>query len=55
MTQAENRTAAKAFHQDRERKRREEARAIAVKADLEQLDALRRYLIFDTKTREPSA
>jgi hypothetical protein len=54
MTKAENRAAAKAFHQDRERQRREEWRAQAVAADLEQLDKLRRYLIFDTKAREPA-
>jgi hypothetical protein len=50
MTKTENRAAAKAFHQEQERKRREEARAIAVAADLEQLDRLRRYLI----SREPA-
>jgi hypothetical protein len=54
MTNAENRAAAKAFHQERERQRREEWRAQAVAADLEQLDKLRRYLIFDTKAREPA-
>jgi hypothetical protein len=54
MTKAENRAAAKAFDEDRERKRREEWRAQAVAADLEQLDKLRRYLIFDTKAREPA-
>jgi hypothetical protein len=52
MTKAENRTAAKAFHHERERRRREEWRTRAVAADLEQLDKLRRYLIFDTKARE---
>jgi hypothetical protein len=36
------------------RKRREEWRAQAVAADLDQLDKLRRYLIFDTKAREPA-
>jgi hypothetical protein len=54
LTKAENRAAAKAFHQEQERKRREQARAIAVAADLEQLDALRRYLIFHTKARVPA-
>jgi hypothetical protein len=54
MTKAENRAAAKAFHEERERKRREQARAITVAADLEQLDALRRYLIFQTKARVPA-
>jgi hypothetical protein len=46
MTKAENRAAAKAFHEERERLRREEWRAQAFAADLEQLDKLRRYLIF---------
>jgi hypothetical protein len=54
MTKAENRAAAKAFHEERERLRHEEWRAQAVAADLEQLDKLRRYLIFDTKAREPA-
>jgi hypothetical protein len=54
MTKAENRAAAKAFHEEQKRKRREQARAIAVDADLEQLDALRRYLIFHTKARVPA-
>ena len=39
MTKAENRAAAKAFDEDRERKRREEWRAQAVAADLDQLDS----------------
>jgi hypothetical protein len=55
MTKTENRAAAKAYHQEREQRRREEARAAAVAADLEQLRALRDYLIFHTKTREPAA
>ncbi len=54
MTKAENFAAAKAFHAERERQRREEWRAQALAADLEQLDKLRRYLIFDTKAREPA-
>jgi hypothetical protein len=54
MTKAENRAAAKAYHRERMQRHREEARAIAVKADLEQLDVLRRYLIFNTKAREPA-
>lgn len=54
MTKAENRAAAKAFHQEQERRRREEARTRAVAADLDQLRILRDYLIFHTKTREPA-
>jgi hypothetical protein len=54
MTKTENRAAAKAFHEDRERKRSEEWRAQAVAADLEQLDKLRHYLIFQTKARVPA-
>jgi hypothetical protein len=51
---AENRAAAKACHQQRERERREKWRAQAVAADLEQLDKLRRYLILDTMARVPA-
>jgi hypothetical protein len=54
MTKTENRAAAKAYHQERMQRHREEAHALAVAADLEQLDKLRRYLIFDTKAREPA-
>jgi hypothetical protein len=54
MTKAENRAAAKAFHQEREQKRREEARAMAVAADLEQLRILRDYLIFHAKAKVPT-
>jgi hypothetical protein len=53
MTKTENRAAAKAYHQERELKRREEARAIAVAADLEELRRLRDYLIFKAKVRIP--
>ena len=49
MTKAENRAAAKAYQQEKHRKWREEAHASAVAADLEQLAALRKYLIFDRK------
>jgi hypothetical protein len=45
MTKAENRAAAKAYHQERMQKHREEARAAAVAADLEELRKLRHYLI----------
>ena len=54
MSKTENRAASKAFRQEKERKRCEQARAIAVAADLEKLDSLRRYLIFHTKAREPA-
>jgi hypothetical protein len=50
MTKAENRAAAKAFHQEQEQKRRELAHAEAVKADLAQLESLRRYLILGWKS-----
>lgn len=45
MTKAENRAAAKAWHDQRERERRELARAAVVQADLAELDRLRSYLI----------
>jgi hypothetical protein len=51
MTKAENRAAAKAWHQERMRKLDEEAEAERVKADLAELDRLRRYLIFGTQAR----
>jgi hypothetical protein len=53
MTKAENRAAAKAYQQEKVRKWREEARAAAVAADLEQLAALRKYLIFSRKVTVP--
>lgn len=49
MTKAENRAAAKAWHREKERERREAAHAEAVKADLAELAKIRRYLIFDQK------
>jgi hypothetical protein len=49
MTKAENRAAAKAYREEKQRRWREEADAAAVAADLEQLAALRKYLIFDRK------
>ncbi|MET4384380.1 t-SNARE complex subunit (syntaxin) [Bradyrhizobium sp. F1.4.3] len=45
MTKAENRAAAKAWHEERERRHAEEARAEAAKAELVELDRLRSYLI----------
>jgi hypothetical protein len=54
MTKTENRAAAKAYQQERMQKHREEAHALAVKADLEQLRILRDYLIFRSKAREPA-
>jgi hypothetical protein len=51
MTKAENRAAAKAYHQERMRKRDEAAEAERVQADLAELDRLRRYLIFGTQSR----
>jgi hypothetical protein len=53
MTKAENRAAAKAYQQEKERRWREEARAAAVAADLEELRKLRHYLIFDAKAHVP--
>ena len=53
MTKADNRAAAKAYHQERMKKRREEAHAIDVAADLEELRRLRRYLIFGRKVLLP--
>lgn len=52
MTKSENRAAARAHAQERERQREEAARQEAVKADLEQLGALRHYLIFRKRSRE---
>jgi hypothetical protein len=49
MTKAENRAAAKAYQEEKQRKWRDEAHAAAVAADLEQLAALRKYLIFGKK------
>ncbi|WP_426615392.1 hypothetical protein [Bradyrhizobium sp. McL0616] len=51
MTKAENRAAAKAYHEERMRKLEEEAEAERVKADLAELDRLRRYLIFGRQAR----
>ena len=54
MTKTENRAAAKAFREEQERKRREEARAEAVQADLAELAKLRNYLIFHAKADVPA-
>lgn len=54
MTKAENRAAAKPYQQEKERRWREEARAAAVAADLEELRKLRHYLIFSAKARVPT-
>lgn len=53
MTKAENRAASKAYHRERMQRHREEAHAIAVAADLEELRRLRHYLIFDKKAGVP--
>jgi hypothetical protein len=53
MTKAENRAAAKAYQQEKELRWREEARAAAVAADMEQLRRIRHYLIFDKKAGVP--
>jgi hypothetical protein len=53
MTKTGNRAAAKAYQQDKERRWREEARAAAVAADLDELRKLRRYLIFNAKAHAP--
>jgi hypothetical protein len=52
MTKAENRAAAKAYQEEKQRRWREEAHAAAVAADLEQLAALRKYLLFDREARQ---
>jgi hypothetical protein len=54
MTKAENRTAAKAYQEEKLRKWRAEARAAAVADDIEHLTALRKYLIFDKKAGVPA-
>jgi hypothetical protein len=54
MTKTENRAAAKAYQQEKERRWREEARAAAIAADLEELGKLRHYLIFNAKAKIPT-
>lgn len=53
MTKTENRAAAKAYAQDKERKFQEERRKEAIQADLEALGALRNYLIFKSRSGVP--
>jgi hypothetical protein len=53
MTKADNRAAAKAYQQERMQKHRDEACALAVAADVEELRRLRNYLIFKAKVRIP--
>lgn len=45
MPKAENRAAAKAWHEELMRQRAAEARAEAAKAELDELDRFRRYLM----------
>jgi hypothetical protein len=52
MTKAENRAAAKAWHQEWDRQRREAAHADAVQADLEELRRLR-DVIFRRRILDP--
>jgi hypothetical protein len=54
MTKTENRAAARAYQQEKERRWREEARAAAIAADLEELRKLRHYLIFNAKAHIPT-
>jgi hypothetical protein len=53
MTKAENRAAARAYQQEKMRKLGEAIEAERVKADLEQLQKLRDYLIFKSRTGVP--
>jgi hypothetical protein len=54
MTKAENRAAAKAYQEEKQRKWREEVHAAAIAADLERLAALWKYLIIDLKAGVPA-
>ena len=54
MTKTENRAAARAYAQEKERRRCEEAHAEAVKADLAELDRLRKYLISGARSGVPA-
>lgn len=53
MTKTENRAAAKAYQREQEAKRQEEWRAQEVAADLEACRALRKHLIFKSRTGVP--
>jgi hypothetical protein len=53
MTKAENRAAAKAWREERQRQHREAERAEAVQVDLEELRRLRHYLIFRRRVLDP--
>jgi hypothetical protein len=53
MTKAENRAAAKAWHKEWDRQRREAAHAEAVQADIEELRRLRNYVIFRRRVLDP--
>lgn len=55
MTKAENRAAARAYHQERMHKLDEQARAADIAADLAELDRLRRYLIFNRRAHGADA
>ncbi|WP_234685298.1 hypothetical protein [Bradyrhizobium monzae] len=55
MTKAENRAAAKAWHEYREQQRREAGRAADIAADLAELDRLRRYLILGRRAHGADA
>lgn len=54
MTKTENRAAARAYAAEQDAKRRQAIHADAVKADLEQLARLRRYLITGLRSGVPA-
>jgi hypothetical protein len=54
MTKTENRAAARAYQKERMQRHQNEAHALAVAADLEELRRLRNYLIHHAKARVPS-
>ncbi|WP_409191916.1 hypothetical protein [Bradyrhizobium sp. RDM4] len=54
MTKTANRAAARAYYREQEQKRREIVRAEAAKADLLELERLRRDLMFGKKAGEPA-
>jgi len=53
MTKGQNRVAAKAFAEEKEREYQRERRQRAVAADLDALGKLRNYLIFNRQFGEP--